>query len=517
MASKSNIIKKKPPSYINGLKAITNWFFSNRRKKEELENIIDTYKIDNNIIKRFMLYTYNTPHMTWYINKYLNSLYEFNRFDTVNLLYSLVYLLDVNRITRKSIPEKLMYLKNTELSDRNKQKIKELLYEFFDKIFDKNYNDSEMNYFYDLVNLNVITFKNIEDIDKHINSGKSTLKLEEVTATTSPTSPKVNAGVLDIYKELPSGIKTFCNEAKEFILAREECKGCELFGKPTVIMDTNVTDSEEVDIAFIGLNPGTDEVEIGKPFVGKAGKILRERMSLLPNNVKWAIYNVILCHTKNENEIKNPDDVKARCKPLVEIIMQTFPSKIYVPLGAKAFDWFGLKGSVASLAGKVFTNNNMTIVPVMHPSAANYNPENLAKFKSNFQSVLNLFNQEPVKAPEVAMPQPPVKKSSKNYTTKEDLTVPMDNDKFINKVTPDLTFFDVREINNKILKIYIDKNGQKKYLITDYELNFFLKNANWKQCDQITDGIDAVVTFPGRDKYSVIKKIRDRLNNLKGV
>jgi hypothetical protein len=72
MATKSNVIKKKPPSYINGLKAITNWFFSNRRKKEELENIINIFKIDNNIIKRFMLYTYNTPHLTWYINKYLN-------------------------------------------------------------------------------------------------------------------------------------------------------------------------------------------------------------------------------------------------------------------------------------------------------------------------------------------------------------------------------------------------------------------------------------------------------------
>ena len=45
MATKSNVIKKKPPSYITGLKAITNWFFSNRRKKEELENaLIDATK-----------------------------------------------------------------------------------------------------------------------------------------------------------------------------------------------------------------------------------------------------------------------------------------------------------------------------------------------------------------------------------------------------------------------------------------------------------------------------------------
>jgi len=101
MATKSNIIKKKPPSYINGLKAITNWFFNNRRKKEEIEYIVNTYKIDNNIIKRFMLYTYNSPHLTWYINKYLNSLYHFNRFDTVDLLHSLAYILDVNRINKK--------------------------------------------------------------------------------------------------------------------------------------------------------------------------------------------------------------------------------------------------------------------------------------------------------------------------------------------------------------------------------------------------------------------------------
>jgi len=43
-------------------------------------------------------------------------------------------------------------------------------------------------------------------------------------------SSKINSEVLDIYRELPPGIKTFCEQAKEFILSREECKGCELFG-----------------------------------------------------------------------------------------------------------------------------------------------------------------------------------------------------------------------------------------------------------------------------------------------
>ena len=348
---KSNIIKKKPLNYINGLKAITTWLFNNKRKKEDIENIIDLYGIDNSFIKRFFLYTYNSPHLTYYINKYLNHLYNFNKFDTVDLLFSLAYLLDVNRLSRKNIPEKLLYLKNTELADKNKQKIKEILYDYFDKLFDKTYDDSELNYFYDLVNLNVITYQDIEQIDKHLNGDKSSFKLE----TSSQITQKItNSQTLDIYRELSDDIKNFCNQAKQFILSRDECKKCELFGKPTVILDTNMETGGEVDIAFIGLNPGTEEVEIGKPFVGKSGKILRERMSLLPSDVKWIIYNVILCHTKNENEIKNPEDVKTRCKDLVNAIAQTFPAKIHVPLGAKAFDWFGLKGTVGSLSGKIF-------------------------------------------------------------------------------------------------------------------------------------------------------------------
>lgn len=505
MATKSNIIKKKPPSYINALKAMTNWFFNKNRKKEELEKIIEIYNIDNNITKRFLLYCYNTPHIVWYINKYLNHLYDFNRFDTVSLMFSLTYLLDINRISRKAIPEKLMYLKNTELADRNKTKIKELFKEYFEKLFDKEFNEMELNFFYDLVNLNEISFEDIAEIDKHINSGKSTFILDDVAL---PNSPKVNNFVLDIYRELPPGIKTFCDSIKQYILSRQECKGCELFGKPTIILDTNMEDDGEVDIIFFGLNPGTEEVEIGKPFVGKAGKILRERMSLIPAHVKWVITNVILCHTRNENEIKNPEDVKKRCHELVDGIRQTFPAKIIVPLGAKASDWFGLKGGMANLSGKVFTSNNQQIIPIIHPSAANYNADNLDKFKKDFATILNMFKPKETSSPaktSIVIPE----------VVRKEEPIVITGDKFINQVTPDLTFFDVREIDNKILMIYINQQGQKRYKIGDYNLHFYLKNATWRECNQITDQVDGIVNITGREKHTAIKIIRDKLNQIK--
>jgi len=505
VATKSNIIKKKSPGYLNGLKAVTNWIFGRQRKKEELENIIKIYEIDNNIFKRFLLFTYNSPHLVYFINKYLNHLYNFNRFDTVDLINSMTYLLDINRISKKSIPDKLFYLKNTELADKNKQKVKELFEEYFGRLYDKEYNEEELNFFYDLVNLNVITFDDINQIDKHINSGKSTLTLEDIAM---PNGPRVNNLVLDVYRELSPGIKIFCDQAKQYILSRQECKGCELYGKPTVILDTNMVDGGEVDIIFFGLNPGTEEVEIGKPFVGKAGKILRERMSLIPAHVKWVITNVILCHTRNENEIKDPEDVKKRCRELVDAIRQTFPAKIIVPLGAKASDWFGLKGGMANLSGKVFTSNDQQIIPIIHPSAANYSADNLDKFKKDFATILNIFKQQDTSTPAtttIVVPE----------VTKYEEPIIASENKFINEVTPDLTFFDVREINDKILLIYIDQNGQKKYKIEDYKLHFYLKNDSWRNCNQITDRVDAIVQITGREKGSAIKLVRDKLNVLK--
>jgi uracil-DNA glycosylase family 4 len=505
MKTSSNVTRKKPPNYITGLKGITNWVFNKNRKKEELEYLIETFKIDNNIVKRFLLYTYNSPHMTWYVNKYLNHLYHFDRFDTVNLIYSFIYLLDVNRISRKAIPESLLYLKNTELADKNKAKIKELFEEFFSRLYDKEYNQKELNFFYDLVNLNIISFDAINKMDKHVNSGKSTLTLEDVAM---PNSPKVNNFVLDIYREFSPGIKTFCDQAKQYILSRPECKGCELYGKPTVILDTNMDDGGNIDIMFFGLNPRADDIEIGKPFSGKDGKVLRERMSLIPANTKWAIANVILCQTKTENEIKDLENVKKKCHDLIEGIRDTFPAKIIVPLGAKAADWFGLKGGMASLSGKVFTSNSQTIIPIIHPNAANYNADNLDKFKKDFATILNMFKpQEEQVSVATSFVVPEVKTIEPSFKAT--------GDKFVTTVTPDLTFFDVREVDGKILMIYINQQGQKRYKVEDYNLHFYLKNDNWRNCNQVTDRVDGIVTITGKEKGQAIKIVRDKLNLIK--
>ncbi len=477
-----NIIKKKS-SYLMGLKALTNWIFSNRRDQEELENnIIQKYKFDTTLLKRLISYVYNCPHIVWYINKHMNHLFDFDKMDLKDMIYSFVYLLDVNQYNQV---KKLFYLKSDDLADKNKTKIKQLLKEFFNRIYDKNYNEQELNFFYDLFNLGIITVEDIHQVDLYLNNTKNTIDIDELTPL------HYNNIVLDIYRVLPEKIQKFCNEIKEKILSRRECQTCELFGKSSVILDTNVDDFGEVDIVFIGLNPGKDEVKLDKPFVGKSGMFLRKKIAELPGDIKWVITNCILCHTKNEKDIKNAESVIFNCYDLVLEIASKFPAKYYIPLGSKALKLFGIEESISSASGKKFITSTHSVIPLIHPSSA-VNYGQLKKFEEGFATIYEQFK-------------------SKRKTVVVTTPSPIAQDKFITEITPDLTLFDIREVDNKIIKIFIDKDSKKKYLIEDYNFEFYVKMGNWTECSQIVDQVDYRVVIPGYMKAAIIKQTREKV------
>ena len=504
---KSNIVRKKT-NYLTGLKALSSWMTGTRRDEKELEYIISKYEFNTTIFKRLISYIYNSPHIVWYINKYLNDLYNFNKMNLINLIYSFVYLLDINQ---KNQMKKLFYIKSDDLADRNKTKIKTLLNDFFSKLYDKNYNEQELNFFYDLFNLGYITVQDITEIDLHLNNNKTTVELDQFQAyQKQPQNITTNTIPLDIYRTLPENISKYCDEIKMKILNRKKCQQCELFGKPSVIVDTNVNDFGEVDIIFIGLNPGKDEVILNKPFVGKSGIPFREKLAKLPANVKWVITNIMLCHTRNEKEIKNPEVVIENCQELLVEITSKFPAKYYVPLGAKAAKAMGLDQGISSISGKKFTKGDFTIIPIIHPSnAVNYGQ--MDKFNESFETIYELFKDMSVSKPATIQ--------QRNLTMKSaavtEIKTSQNNNRFITEVTDDLTLFDIREINNKIVKIFIDKDFNKKYLIEDYEFSFYIHSGSWNTCSQIIDNVDFKVVIPGNLKTMATKKVRDKLNQIK--
>lgn len=169
-------------------------------------------------------------------------------------------------------------------------------------------------------------------------------------------------------------IERFAGAVAASVATRDQCRECPLRGAPHVVLDANRAEPGPVDVAFVGLNPGRREVEQGRPFVGPAGQILRSRLAgngdaRLPENARWLITNVILGHTPNETAIPKPGEVLARCRGLVESILDAFPARLTVAVGLKPVRWFGIEEAMEAANGRVFQTLRGPVLPLVHPAA----------------------------------------------------------------------------------------------------------------------------------------------------
>lgn len=161
----------------------------------------------------------------------------------------------------------------------------------------------------------------------------------------------------------------------------ENCRKCSLWKtrKKPVAGEGSI----DTDVLFVGEAPGYNEDIQGRPFVGKAGRILDELLKsigLKRNNVYIA--NILKCRPPdNRNPLKTEIDV---CTEYLDRQMEIIQPKIIVPLGNFAvsyiFEKFGLKyDKISNVHGKIFQINtlfgNIKIIPLYHPAVATYNPE----------------------------------------------------------------------------------------------------------------------------------------------
>ncbi len=108
-------------------------------------------------------------------------------------------------------------------------------------------------------------------------------------------------------------------------------------------------------VMLVGQNPGADEDETGRPFVGRAGKFLTK--VLADNGIKREdvfITNIVK-HISPKNRKPYPDEVAA-CLPYLNTQISVIKPKIIVLLGASAKDTPRLEG--------------VEYMQVIHPSAA---------------------------------------------------------------------------------------------------------------------------------------------------
>jgi uracil-DNA glycosylase len=158
------------------------------------------------------------------------------------------------------------------------------------------------------------------------------------------------------------------------------CKRCELY--KTRINSVVGEGSDNADLLFIGEAPGSNEDKQGRPFVGRAGRILEDLIdSIGLNRSDIYIANILKCRPpNNRNPTKNEIQT---CAPYLEKQIDLINPSVILPMGSFAtefiFEKFNLPFTkISKLHGKLFSKQTLyhqiQILPLYHPAVATYNP-----------------------------------------------------------------------------------------------------------------------------------------------
>ncbi|RMF92311.1 MAG: uracil-DNA glycosylase [Candidatus Schekmanbacteria bacterium] len=177
-----------------------------------------------------------------------------------------------------------------------------------------------------------------------------------------------------------------------------ECIECRLHKERTnlVFGDGN----PEAKIMFVGEAPGRDEDIQGKPFVGRAGKLLTDMIKAMGfKREEVYIANIIKCRPpQNRNPIK--DEIEM-CEPYLRKQIEIIKPKIIIALGTFAAQTL-LKSEekISQLRGKFAYYEDIKLLPTYHPAFLLRNPQKKKESWSDLKMVLT----------ELGLPVPTVQK-----------------------------------------------------------------------------------------------------------
>jgi DNA polymerase len=123
-------------------------------------------------------------------------------------------------------------------------------------------------------------------------------------------------------------------------------------------------------VVFIGEGPGADEDNSGKPFVGRAGRLLMDILkSVSLEREQVYITNIVKCRPPNN---RNPlaDEMK-KCSHYLFAQLQVINPKLIVTLGAVPLAFLLEKKSVKITAMRgtmIDYKDDVKIMPMFHPS-----------------------------------------------------------------------------------------------------------------------------------------------------
>ena len=150
------------------------------------------------------------------------------------------------------------------------------------------------------------------------------------------------------------------------------CASCELHKTRNniVFADGN---PETASVILIGEAPGENEDLQGKPFIGRAGKLLNEFLALVKLSRENDLYiiNTVKCRPP-KNRVPSKEEKKA-CEHFLLSQIEIIDPKIILLCGATALKSFlNSKTPISKIRGEIFEieikGNKYQAMPIFHPS-----------------------------------------------------------------------------------------------------------------------------------------------------
>ncbi len=168
------------------------------------------------------------------------------------------------------------------------------------------------------------------------------------------------------------------------------CTRCRLSkGRTQVVPGDGPCDSK---IFFVGEAPGKDEDLKGRPFVGRAGRVLDdaiERAGVRRNQV--FVGNLVKCRPP-DNRKPRKDEVE-KCSMFLESELRDVSPKVVCALGQSAADYLlNSRDKISDLSGKklqlAIAGEEVVSYATFHPAACLYQRKNLKRFQEDIKRSL---------------------------------------------------------------------------------------------------------------------------------
>jgi uracil-DNA glycosylase len=130
--------------------------------------------------------------------------------------------------------------------------------------------------------------------------------------------------------------------------------------------------SATADVVVVGEAPGASEDAQGRPFVGRAGKLLDELLAEAGLAREEVFITNVLKARPPRNRDPRADEV-AHHLPWLQAQLEIIRPRLIVPVGRHALKRFAPRAAIGEVHGRVLQADGRSLFPMYHPAAAMHN------------------------------------------------------------------------------------------------------------------------------------------------